>query len=137
MGLEWWQVIAAMAGAVGLREIVARWVAKNSITVADDKTRTETKASEVQILRDVLDEVKEDSASKTKTIAELKGNLAGLEKRMDQLEERERHQLTRAAVHEAWDQIAFQMLLAQNPEHPPPPPLTSRELMAQQEEATS
>jgi non-canonical (house-cleaning) NTP pyrophosphatase len=135
--MEWWQVIAAMAGAVGLREVVAKYIDRKSTAVSDAKTRTETKASEVDILRDVLAEVKSDSAEKTKKITELTGHVRGLERRMDKLEERERHQLTRAAVHEAWDQIAFQMLLAQNPDHPPPPPITTPALMRAQEEETN
>lgn len=49
--------------------------------------------------------------------------LKSLEIRVQKLEERERHMLTRAAVHEAWDQMAFSILLSYNAEHPPPPPL--------------
>lgn len=78
--------------------------------------RADTAASEVATLREVLAEVRQQDARKGQ-------RLDALEDRIRTLEERERHQLTRAAVHEAWDQLAFQALVAQNPAHPPPPPL--------------
>lgn len=77
------------------------------------------KKTDVETLRSIIDEVKESDAAKGTLIRQLTT-------RISQLEERERHMLTRAAVHEAWDQMAFSMLIAQNPEHPPPPPLTQR-----------
>lgn len=49
--------------------------------------------------------------------------LDSMEQRLVKLEERERHALTRAAVHEAWDQLSYNVLLQHVPNHPPPPPL--------------
>lgn len=58
-----------------------------------------------------------------------------LEQRVGKLEERERHMLTRAAVHEAWDQMAFQLLVTYKEDHPPPPPLYDRELWGRHDAA--
>lgn len=127
--LEWWQVVAAMISAVGLREVVAKLIDRENDKAERLKVNSEIRKDDVQVLRDVLVEVTRDSAEKS-------ARLEILEERLDKLEERERHQLTRAAVHEAWDQMAFAMLTQHHPNHPPPPPLTTRELMAQQEEAT-
>lgn len=49
--------------------------------------------------------------------------LAAVSHRLALLEERERHALTRAAVHEAWDQLTFGLMVQHHPDHPPPPPI--------------
>lgn len=97
---------------------------RNAIT---NRTAAETKAteqqvvsSEVTMLRGIISEVRDSESKKAERID-------NLERRLDLLEERERHMLTRAAVHEAWDQMAFAILSQVNPEHPPPPPLTIAE----------
>lgn len=74
------------------------------------------KASDVTTLREIIAEVRDDKARDEERINQLEG-------RVRKLEERERHMLTRAAVHEAWDSLTFQAILASNPNHPPPPPL--------------
>lgn len=79
-------------------------------------TDQQAAASEVGMLREVIAEVRASEAKKAERID-------NLERRLDLLEERERHMLTRAAVHEAWDQMAFALLSQMNPDHPPPPPL--------------
>lgn len=73
-------------------------------------------AAEVSMLREIISEVRTSEGKKTERID-------NLERRLDLLEERERHMLTRAAVHEAWDQMAFALLSQANPDHPAPPPL--------------
>ncbi len=122
--IEWWQAIVGLIGALGIRELLAKVVDRRATAVATDKVKVETKATEVEILRGVLQEVRDDSAEKSQRIARL-------EERMTKLEERERHQLTRAAVHEAWDQMSFALLVQYNPAHPPPPPLIVRQLAEQ------
>lgn len=79
--------------------------------------RSASKRDDLDVLRGVIDELRDSETRKNERINQL-------EARMTQLEERERHALTRAAVHEAWDQLAFATLIAHNPQHPPPPPLT-------------
>lgn len=103
------QLAAAAGAALGLRHLVMRWVDRRKHTIADN-------GSEVDVIREVLDQLRNENARKDERIDRL-------EQRVDTLEERERHALTRAAVHEAWDQLAFQALLASNPDHPHPPPL--------------
>lgn len=90
--------------------------------------RGKDRAEEAQL---IVSARRDDVDTLRSVIAELRDLRAGDRTRMDslearvlQLEERERHALTRAAVHEAWDQLAFATLTAQNPHHPPPPPLT-------------
>lgn len=119
--IEWWQAVLGLMTALGVRELLAKLVDRKATAVATDKVKVETKANEVDILREVLAEVRTDSAEKSQRIERL-------EERMTKLEERERHQLTRAAVHEAWDQMSFALLVQQHPSHPPPPPLIVRQL---------
>ena len=127
--IEWWQAILGLMTALGARELLAKMVDRKATAVATDKVKVETRANEVDILREVLDEVRKDSSDKSSRIERL-------EERMTKLEERERHQLTRAAVHEAWDSMAFAFIVQHNPNHPPPPPLTIRQL-AGEPDATS
>lgn len=79
--------------------------------------RNENKTTDLSILMAVVEGVGKDNAT-------VRAQAADLRARVDKLEERERHMLTRAAIHEAWDQIAFAALVRDNPAHPPPPPLT-------------
>lgn len=81
------------------------------------KVAVESAATEVQTLRGVLEEFRVSDARKTAIVEQL-------EHRIDKLEERERHMLTRAAVHEAWDQLAFGFIVSRDANFPPPPPLS-------------
>lgn len=117
--------LVAASGAVGAGlikgyDLVAGRAGRDAST---EKTRADTRVSEfsaaqaeVGMLREIIDEVRTSEQIKAQRID-------NLERRMALLEERERHMLTRAAVHEAWDQMAFAMLSQVNPQHPPPPPL--------------
>lgn len=117
MSVEVWTVVIAVVGALGLRELLAKMIDRRATSAAVDATAATTAATEVETIRQVLAEVRANDAAKTE-------RLTALEARVIKLEERERHALTRAAVHEAWDQLSFQALLATNPNHPPPPPLS-------------
>lgn len=117
--IEWWQALIGLLGVLGIRELLAKLIDRKASSAAIDKIRVEVKASEVEILRDVLVEVR--AADSEKSV-----RLERLEERMALLEDRERHQLTRAAVHEAWDQMSWTLLLQHSPNHPPPPPLIDR-----------
>lgn len=75
------------------------------------------RTSDVDNLRSIIAELRESEARKAERID-------NLERRMLLLEERERHALTRAAVHESWDVLTFSKLFEQDPTYPPPPPLT-------------
>ena len=108
---EWVAIMVAILGALGVRELLAKAIERVP-------TKMGNRRDEVAILRDVLVEVRASDAAKVTRID-------ALEIRIEKLEERERHALTRAAVHEAWDQMAFQMLVQHNPDHPAPPPLTA------------
>jgi len=118
-------VAAAGAAGAGLLRVLDLMWGRASRAAAADKTRVETRATEQEIvagevkyLRDIIAEVRQSEAKKAERID-------NLEHRLTLLEERERHMLTRAAVHEAWDQMAFAILPQVNPEHPPPPPLVA------------
>ena len=120
------EIIAALATiltTLGFRELAGKLLSRKADAVVTDKVRAETSQIEVNTLREVLNQVREDSAAVRADSEALREQVRTLNARVSQLEERERHQLTRAAVHEAWDQMAFQFLLTQNPDHPPPPPL--------------
>lgn len=117
--IEWWEAVLGLLTVLGVRELLAKLIDRKASAAATEKIKVEVKASEVEILREVLAEVRADSTDKD-------GRILRLEERMALLEDRERHQLTRAAVHEAWDQMSFALLMQINPNHPPPPPLIDR-----------
>lgn len=108
---------AAMIGSGGVGAVIVKWMSRSVDGADADERRARARKDEVETLREIIAEVRASEAKKD-------ARLEVVEVRLDRLEERERHMLTRAAVHEAWDQIAFQMLLAQNPHYPAPPPLT-------------
>ena len=100
----------------GIATIIVKLLSRNVDQADAQERRSNATASDVETLRKIIAEVRESEARKA-------ARIDSLETRLDKLEERERHALTRAAVHEAWDQMAFAALLAMNPQHPPPPPL--------------
>jgi uncharacterized membrane-anchored protein YhcB (DUF1043 family) len=106
-----------------LELMVIRFLNRKIDSVATQKVTAETTKTEVETVRQVLEEVKAHSATKDLRIDKLENDLSRVEIRMEKLEERERHALTRAAVHEAWDQMSFQLLIQHHPDHPAPPPL--------------
>jgi hypothetical protein len=63
------------------------------------KTAQETAASEVGLLREIITEVRQSEQKKDDRIARLEAEGDRFRERLDMLEERERHMLTRAAVH--------------------------------------
>lgn len=123
--------VAAILTAVGFGGVIVKFLNRGVDAATAEKMHAETRkavqetaSNEVDTIRSVLAEVRIAELQKTNEISELKSDMHTLRDRLDKLEERERHSLTRAAVHEAWDQMAFAALLALNPRHPPPPPLT-------------
>ncbi len=126
-------ILAILVGSGGIGGAVGVIVVKRmnrrvdeAAAVAAEATAEATRAGgrkdDLETLRGIIAEVR---ASESKKAAQIES----LESRVEKLEERERHMLTRAAVHEAWDQLAFQALIVQNPSHPPPPPLITREVL--------
>ena len=117
--------VGALLTALGTRDFVLSRIQKkrNALTdenleVAAKKAVAETNSIEVNTVRDVLNEMNQYRGTLTAQISELADKIKVLE-------DRERHMLTRAATHEAWDRMSFSMLLQLNPNHPPPPPLVS------------
>lgn len=124
--------IATLLGGAGVGGIVVKYLNKpvdeatvQQITASARGEAASAVKTEVEVILNVLQEVKKDSDSKTTQLAEYHTQMEAVKERLVQLEERERHALVRAAVHEAWDQMAFRVLVSLNPEHPPPPPLIS------------
>lgn len=116
-------LIAALFGGGGVGAVLVKHMSKPVDDATAHKIKAEAKATaqetagrEVQILRDIIAEVRLSEAKKQE-------RLDSMEQRLVKLEERERHALTRAAVHEAWDQLSYNVLLQHVPNHPPPPPL--------------
>lgn len=117
-------LVAAVLAGGGFGGILVKRMSKPVDDATAEKLRADARATaqvaasgEVDVLRGIIAEVRQSEALKTQRIETI-------EARLEKLEERERHMLTRAAVHEAWDQMAFAALLAMNPAHPPPPPLS-------------
>jgi hypothetical protein len=121
------EVMLAILTVLGVGKLielaVIKFLNRKIDTVASQKATAETAKTEVETVRQVLEEVKAHSATKDLRIDKLESDLSRVEIRMEKMEERERHALTRAAVHEAWDQMSFQLLLQHFPDHPAPPPL--------------
>ncbi|NUO35893.1 MAG: hypothetical protein HOQ27_12640 [Dermatophilaceae bacterium] len=126
------EVVAAVAtafvGGGGAAAIIVKAMSKPVDDATADKIRAEAKeaaqrtaSSEVDTLREIIAEVRASEAKKSERID-------SLETRLEKLEERERHALTRAAVHEAWDQLAFNFITGHDRKFPPPPPLAHRPL---------
>ena len=107
-------------GSGGVGGIIVKLLSSNVDSADAQQRRASAQKDDVDSLRAIIAEVKEQRAEE-KAAASVR--IDALEIRLSKLEERERHALTRAAVHEAWDALTFQAMLAQNPNHPPPPPI--------------
>lgn len=117
------EVILTALGSAGLSAVIVKWLHRGVDEATAQKVAAEARvlaadaaSREVNLLRTMLDDFRTDQARKDATIE-------GLTLRIDKLEERERHMLTRAAVHEAWDQLAFQFIAGHDASFPSPPPL--------------
>lgn len=119
--------LLAASGGLGaaLAAVVTKIMSRGIDDATADKLQAEsreaaqrTASAEVRTLLTIIQEVRQAEAAKSQRISDL-------ERRIEQLEERERHALTRAAVHEAWDSLAFNALSGAGvePPFPPPPPL--------------
>lgn len=130
---ELWLGVLALLGSAGIGAVVTKVLNRGVDSATAEKLHAETRqaavnssASEVEVIRAVMAELRATEQQKTGEIAELKADMNAMKDRVGKLEERERHMLTRAAVHEAWDQLAFSLLVQLNPQHPPPPPIVPR-----------
>lgn len=134
MGHPMWESLPVLAGTLlgggALGAIAVKWMNRKidkataeQITSQAMQGAKEATQTEVQIMREVLNEVRNDWQNKADQISEYRVELKNIKRRLSLVEERERHMLTRAAVHEAWDQMAFSILANMDPSHPPPPPL--------------
>lgn len=112
----WTAIILAALGGGGLATIVVKLLSRGTDQAVVERERALVRTADIDNLRSIIAELRQSEALKT-------ARIDNLEARLDKLEERERHMLTRAAVHEAWDQMAFAALLTMDPRHPPPPPL--------------
>lgn len=110
-------ILLAFVGGGGLAAVLVKFMSREVDDATAEEKMAGVRATDIDNLRSIIAELRASEARKDQRID-------SLERRMALVEERERHALTRAAVHEAWDQMAFAMLVAQNPTHPPPPPLT-------------
>lgn len=123
-------VLAALFGGGGAGAVIVKWQSKpvddataHKLKAEAKATAQETAAGEVQILREIIAEVRISEAKKQE-------RLDSMEMRLEKLEERERHALTRAAVHESWDALAFQFIRQHDPNFQEPPPLRPMRLPA-------
>ena len=127
-------LIAACTGMGGAGGAIVVKALNRGVDNADAEQRlANARKSDVDTLREIIAEVREADQQKARDLAETRvelgqtrGEMSSLRARVEKLEERERHMLTRAAVHEAWDVLAYNHLSQQQTEtpFPPPPPLT-------------
>lgn len=124
-------VILALFGGGGIvYKLLNRKVDEATVVtmVSDAESRAKESAAnvlekQVLVLTNIIQAVQKQLESKDVTLGKLEERVEGLIGKIQLLEERERHQLVRAAVHEAWDQMAFGILSQMDPNHPPPPPI--------------
>lgn len=114
-------VIMALFGGGAGGAVIVKILSRPVDTATAAKIESEKTASDVDTLREIIAEVRASEAQKT-------ARIDALEERLNKLEERERHALTRAAVHEAWDQLAINFILLHDQNFPQPPPLRDRSL---------
>ena len=114
--MSWAEVLLTVLGSAGISAVLVKLLNRRVDNATAEKIRAEARevattaaAAEMDILRQV--------------IADLRASERETRLRLDKLEERERHMLTRAAVHEAWDQLAFGFIAGHDASFPPPPPL--------------
>lgn len=114
--MTWPEVLLTALGSAGLSAVLVKILNRRIDNATADKIKEEarevavgTAKAELEILRQV--------------IADVRASERVLRERVDKLEERERHMLTRAAVHEAWDQMALAFIVSHDASFPPPPPL--------------
>lgn len=122
------ETILSFAAVLGIAKIIELVVTKRFSRQVDRATERQVKveadATEVETIRGILKEVRDHSATKDKRIDKLEDDVSFLRQAVVELQDRERHQLVRAAAHEAWDQMSFALLVKEHPNHPAPPPLT-------------
>lgn len=119
-----WEIIAAILGVLGVQQLILRVVDRRTIRLGELQTSQSTTAVEVQTIRDVLAEVRQQSAEKDTRLAAQEARVDMLEQRIDAMEKRERELLTKVAVHSGWDQLTYQKMIEHDPKHPLYPPLT-------------
>lgn len=110
-------LFAAFIGGGGVSAVLVKRLNKPVDAASAAEKEATARKTDVDNLRAIIAEVRESEARKA-------ARIDALEQRLERLEERERHALTRAAVHEAWDQLAFQRIVMGDAHFPPPPPLT-------------
>lgn len=118
--------VATLATAFGLGPVILKKVRTPTEEVQDSKTTAERDSIAVSTAKELISLSRQDVLSARTEVAVLAEKVTALITRIDTLEERERHQLVRAAVHEAWDDMAFRRLYALDPTISPPPPLLGR-----------
>lgn len=106
-------IVTLSVGAVGVVIELLRRSLNNAVT---RKTNAEAESQEIKNIRSVLEEVRLERATD-------RAKMERLENQVEKLEERERHNLVRSAVHEAWDKLTHKLVLLHYPDHEPPPPL--------------
>lgn len=141
LGLIGGGVLAAVANRMFTRKIDS--ASADRIRAEARQIAIETSSEEVNIMRAINQQLREDSDRRAQEhlgekqaaaveLALLQAAQKELKDRVGKLEERERHMLTRAAVHEAWDQMAFKILSEIDPFHPEPPPLLDPQRIIEQ-----
>ena len=114
---SWLQLVLTIIGSAGFGAFAVKLLQRPVDQATASKIRTDAADIAVEAMRGVLGDVISADARKAEKIE-------ALEQRIDKLEERERHMLTRAAVHEAWDRMAFNHMLRHDASFPEPPPLS-------------
>lgn len=115
---DWLMTIGALLGGGAGGGVVVKWMSRDTDDATAEELRARARGSDLDTLRGVIAELRTDKAEQAERIK-------NIEQRLTQVEDRERHMLTRAAVHEAWDQLAIAFILTHDQNFPKPPPLAN------------
>jgi len=125
-------IILSLFGGGTFGVIVNKWQNRKVDEGAAEKLKAEAKRlaaeaakTEIENARAVIQEYRQMYDNRTAELSVVNAKLELVNDRLDKVEERERHALTRAAVHEAWDQFAYDFMRRHDKDVQPPPPLRS------------
>ena len=111
-------LVAILGGGGAFAVVIVKWMNRNNDKANAAKELAETESISVATLKSTIQDLRVARAEDQALLREVS-------RRINLLEERERHNLVRSAVHEAWDQLAFKKISMIDPTFPAPPSLAN------------
>lgn len=129
-------IMLSLLGGGTIGVIVVKWLNRKVDAATEERIKAEARqiaanaaSTEVASIQNIIGEYRKMYLESTNHNAQLRADLNQMNRRVDKLEERERHMLTRAGVHEAWAQAAWVYITTRvDADYPAPPPLAQFQL---------